>query len=144
MKEGNLSLEERWVLGIWDGHDAGAALVRGEKILVAVNEERLTRRKLEVGFPRLSIGACLNHAGLAPADIGTVAASTTDPAKTLTRLLPRPQGGVLPHPPPEEGPASRRSLQEGLQVPLHGTPAEFYLQNAQPALAGRAPLGDGL
>jgi len=86
--EGDLSLEEQWVLGIWDGHDAGAALVRGEQIVVAVNEERLTRRKLEVGFPRLSIEACLTHAGLAPADIGTVAASTSDPAKTLTRLLP--------------------------------------------------------
>ena len=76
------------VLGIWDGHDAGAALVKGEEVLCAVNEERLTRRKLEVGFPRLSIGACLAFAGIAPADIETVAASTTDPAKTLTRLLP--------------------------------------------------------
>jgi len=81
-------LKEGFVLGIWDGHDAGAALVRGEEILVAVNEERLTRRKLEVGFPNLSIEACLKHAGLAPADVGIVAASTTDPAKTLTRLLP--------------------------------------------------------
>ena len=53
-----------------------------------MNEERLTRRKLEVGFPRLSIGACLEHAGLVPAEIRTVAASTTDPAKTLTRLFP--------------------------------------------------------
>ncbi len=76
------------MLGIWDGHDAGAALVKGEEILVAVNEERLTRRKLEVGFPGLSIEACLTHAGICPADIETVAASTTDPAKTLTRLLP--------------------------------------------------------
>ncbi|MBA4421783.1 MAG: hypothetical protein C0390_01630 [Syntrophus sp. (in: bacteria)] len=81
-------MEERWVLGIWDGHDSGAALIKGEKILVAVNEERLTRRKLEVGFPGLSIEACLKHAGIRPADVGTVAASTTDPAKTLTRLLP--------------------------------------------------------
>jgi carbamoyltransferase len=82
-------LNEQRVLGIWDGHDAGAALVAGEEILFAVNEERLTRRKLEVGFPRLSIGACLEHAGLVPAQIRTVAASTTDPAKTLTRLFPR-------------------------------------------------------
>ncbi|MHB8909259.1 MAG: carbamoyltransferase C-terminal domain-containing protein [Syntrophales bacterium] len=76
------------VLGIWDGHDAGAALVEGEELLFAVNEERLTRRKLEVGFPRLSINACLESAGLTPADIETVAASTTDPAKTLTRFFP--------------------------------------------------------
>jgi len=81
-------LNERLVLGIWDGHDAGAALVAGGEILFAVNEERLTRRKLEVGFPRLSIRSCLEHAGLVPAEIRTVAASTTDPAKTLTRLFP--------------------------------------------------------
>ena len=76
------------MLGIWDGHDAGAALIRGGEICVAVNEERLTRRKLEVGFPCLAIGACLKQAGLLPADVGTVAASTSDPAKTLTRLIP--------------------------------------------------------
>ncbi len=81
-------MNKELVLGIWDGHDAGAALVKGEELLCAVNEERLTRRKLEVGFPRLSIGACLAFAGITPADIETVAASTTDPAKTLTRLLP--------------------------------------------------------
>ena len=81
-------LNERLVLGIWDGHDAGAALIAGGEILFAVNEERLTRRKLEVGFPRLSISSCLEHAGLVPAEIRTVAASTTDPAKTLTRLFP--------------------------------------------------------
>jgi len=82
-------MKDRLVLGIWDGHDAGAALIEGDGILCAVNEERLTRRKLEVGFPRLSIEACLKSAGCAPADIRTVAASTTDPAKTLTRLFPR-------------------------------------------------------
>ncbi|HOF06096.1 MAG TPA: carbamoyltransferase C-terminal domain-containing protein [Syntrophales bacterium] len=80
--------DPEFVLGIWDGHDAGAALVRGGELVCAVNEERLTRRKLEVGFPRLAIGACLEFAGLAPADIRHIAASTTDPAKTLTRLFP--------------------------------------------------------
>jgi carbamoyltransferase len=77
-----------WILGIWDGHDAGAALLRGDQIIFAINEERLSRRKLDVGFPRLSIGACLDYASLSAADIRRIAASTTDPAKTLTRLLP--------------------------------------------------------
>jgi carbamoyltransferase len=82
-------LSNKIILGIWDGHDAGAALVSDDEILFAINEERLTRRKLEVGFPTLSIQACLKTAGLAPRDIATVAASTTDPAKTLTRLFPK-------------------------------------------------------
>ncbi len=76
------------VLGIWDGHDAGAALLRGGDVLFAINEERLSRRKLDVGFPHLSIAACLKFAGLEASQIRTVAASTTDPAKTLTRLFP--------------------------------------------------------
>ena len=77
-----------FVLGLWDGHDAGAALLRGGEVLFAINEERLTRRKLEVGFPGRSIAACLEFAGLVPGDLKYIAASTTDPAKTLTRLFP--------------------------------------------------------
>ncbi|OPY88547.1 MAG: Decarbamoylnovobiocin carbamoyltransferase [Syntrophus sp. PtaU1.Bin208] len=81
-------MKENYVLGIWDGHDAGAALLEGSRIVFAVNEERLSRRKLEVGFPRRSIEACLSYAAISPADVGIIAASTTDPAKTLTRIFP--------------------------------------------------------
>jgi len=75
-------------LGIWDGHDAGAALLEGGRVVAAVNEERLTRRKLDVGFPARSIEACLAFAGLSPKDVTRIAACTSDPAKTLTRLVP--------------------------------------------------------
>jgi carbamoyltransferase len=76
------------VLGIWDGHDAGAALLQNGTLSVAINEERLTRRKLEVRFPRRSIAACLAFAGLTPSDVNLVAVSTSDPAKTLGRWWP--------------------------------------------------------
>lgn len=76
------------ILGIWDGHDAGAALLQDGVLRVAVNEERLSRRKLEIGFPARSIAACLAMAGLEPGDVHAVAASTSDPAKTLGRLWP--------------------------------------------------------
>ncbi len=82
-------LKQNHVLGIWDGHDAGAALVKGDKIVFAVNEERFTRRKLEAGFPSRSIKACLEYAGIPPSAVADIAASTSDPAKTLTRLSPR-------------------------------------------------------
>lgn len=72
-------------LGIWDGHDAGAAIVEDGKILFAINEERLSRRKLDVGFPKLSIQQALD-AG--QGEVDEVAISTTDLAKTLTRLFP--------------------------------------------------------
>ena len=76
------------ILGIWDGHDSGAALLQDGRIVFAVNEERLSRRKLEVAFPDRSIAACLGHAGLRPDQIDIVAASTSDPAKTLGRVWP--------------------------------------------------------
>ena len=81
--------DEKLILGIWDGHDAGAALVKGDRLLSAVNEERLSRRKLEVGFPEKSIAACLQIAGVRPADLSTVALSTSDFSKTLTRVFPK-------------------------------------------------------
>jgi len=76
------------VLGVWDGHDAGAALVEDGLVKVAVNEERYSKRKLHVGFPHESIKGCLEFAGLKPGDVDTVAFTTTDFAKTLTRAIP--------------------------------------------------------
>jgi carbamoyltransferase len=76
------------VLGIWDGHDAGAALLQDGRLRVAINEERLTRRKLEVRFPSRSIAACLSIGGVTPGDVDLVAVSTSDPAKTLGRWWP--------------------------------------------------------
>jgi len=55
---------------------------------VAINEERLSRRKLETRFPHLAIQACLRHAHLQPKDIDTVAYCTLDVSKTLRRLFP--------------------------------------------------------
>jgi carbamoyltransferase len=76
------------VLGVWDGHDAGAVLLQDGRLRFAVNEERLTRRKLEIRFPTRSIEACLASTGLAADQIDLVAASTSDPAKTLSRWWP--------------------------------------------------------
>jgi carbamoyltransferase len=75
-------------LGIWDGHDAGAALFEDGRLVFAVNEERLSRRKLEVRFPGQAIAMCLAETGHASRDVSLVACSTTDPAKTLTRYFP--------------------------------------------------------
>ena len=76
------------ILGIWDGHDSGAALLQDGTLRFAVNEERFSRRKLEVVFPVRSIEACLRAAGLEPGDIQVVAATTSDPAKALGRIWP--------------------------------------------------------
>jgi carbamoyltransferase len=76
------------ILGVWDGHDSGAALLVDGRLAVAVNEERFTRRKLEVAFPARSIAVCLEMSGLDARAIDAVAVSTADVAKTLSRWLP--------------------------------------------------------
>lgn len=61
------SLREPYILGLNDSHDGSACLLHGERLLFAVKEERLTRRKHQ----RISTGAlcgsiiyCLNAAGI--------------------------------------------------------------------------------
>lgn len=76
------------VLGLWDGHDSGAAILVDGTLAAAANEERFTRRKLEVAFPDRSIEACLDLAGIRPDRVDIVAASTTDVAKAVARVWP--------------------------------------------------------
>ncbi len=60
------------ILGIHDGHDAGAALIDGER-LFAVNEERLNRVKKYRGFPELSVRKVMEMADASPEDIEIIA-----------------------------------------------------------------------
>jgi len=62
------------ILGIHDGHDAGAALINGDKIH-AVNEERLSREKYHRGFPEMSIREVIRLSDLEAKDIDKVAAA---------------------------------------------------------------------
>jgi carbamoyltransferase len=43
------------ILGIYDNHDAGAALIVNGKVIEIAEEERFSRVKMECGFPKLSI-----------------------------------------------------------------------------------------
>jgi carbamoyltransferase len=61
------------VLGIWDGHNASACLVEAGRIVAAVAEERLSRVKMQPGFPARAIESVLKLAGTSPDDVGTVA-----------------------------------------------------------------------
>ena len=77
-----------YVLGIWDGHDAGACIVEDGKIKIAINEERLTRKKLDIGFPEKSIRACLDYLRLKPTDINAIATVGTQLSRILSRSFP--------------------------------------------------------
>lgn len=77
-----------YILGIWDGHDSGAALVDEKRIIYAANEERFTKRKLEVNFPYNAIKAALDYENIKPSDVEHVAFTTTEFTKTLERIFP--------------------------------------------------------
>jgi carbamoyltransferase len=77
-----------YILGLWDGHDAGAALLEDDRIVFASNEERYTKRKLEIKFPYNSIRAALAYAHIQPTDVKVIAFPTTEFAKTLSRVFP--------------------------------------------------------
>src|SRR5262245_17802846 len=53
-------------------HDSAAALVVDGLPVCAVQEERLSRRKNDAGFPINAISWCLDHAGLEPSDLDAV------------------------------------------------------------------------
>ena len=61
-------------LGInYGSHDSAAAIACEGKILFAIAEERLSRKKHDGGFPVLAITAALSHAGAKLADVDEVA-----------------------------------------------------------------------
>ena len=75
-------------LGVWDGHDAGAAVVGPGGLLAAVSEERLSRVKNQGGWPTSAIEAALQVAGCTARDIAQVAVAGTTgrlPARLLDK-----------------------------------------------------------
>jgi len=64
-----------YVLGIHDGHNASAVLLKDGRIIAGVQEERPRGLKNALGMPRAAINDVLSQAGLGPADVDWVALS---------------------------------------------------------------------
>ena len=62
-----------YVLGIHDGHNASAVLLKDGRIVAGVQEERPLGIKNALGMPRAAIEDVLSQAGVTPADIDYVA-----------------------------------------------------------------------
>ncbi len=69
------------ILGISTGHDSGAAIIIDGKIVSAINEERLNRKKMYWGFPDLSIPEVIRLAGILPKHIEHVAIAGSSATK---------------------------------------------------------------
>ena len=102
----------------------------------AVNEERAHPAKARSRLPSTrAIETCPWRRS--PGDITEVAATTTDPAKTLTRALPELEGAVLPDPPAQSAPGrGLEPLKRGVQVPFHDVAAERGVSAALSAPRG--------
>ena len=67
--------EQPWVLGISASHNGAVCLLHGDEIVVAIQEERLSRFKRHRLYgrgPSLAAKYCLEYAGLNPADLDLV------------------------------------------------------------------------
>ena len=64
------------ILGIHDGHNASASLLKNGKLICSIAEERLSRQKNHYGFPFKSIDCVLSSANLTIKDIDFVAMSS--------------------------------------------------------------------
>ncbi|HEY3244486.1 MAG TPA: carbamoyltransferase N-terminal domain-containing protein, partial [Phycisphaerae bacterium] len=65
-----------YILGVHDGHNASAAILKNGELLFAIQEERVSGIKNHNGFPFKSIKACLDFAGIGPPDVAQLALAT--------------------------------------------------------------------
>ncbi len=64
--------EEPWILGISASHNGSACLLKGDEIVVAIQEERLSRFKrhrIHGAGPSRAVAYCLNYAGIDPREL---------------------------------------------------------------------------
>ena len=54
-------------------HDSAAAILKDEKVIAAVEEERLSRKKFDDGFPKQAINWCLKESGISSKNIDSIA-----------------------------------------------------------------------
>ncbi|HEY0729355.1 MAG TPA: carbamoyltransferase C-terminal domain-containing protein [Pyrinomonadaceae bacterium] len=67
--------KQPWVLGISASHNGSVCLLRGDEIVVAIQEERLSRFKRHRIYgsgPSLAAAYCLNYAGIDPSELDLV------------------------------------------------------------------------
>jgi len=87
------------ICGIWDGHDASAALVIDGRPVAALAEERPSRVKMKRGFPGLALASLLESAGLSANDVDLVAIAGIHgraPLRLLERFYQRQGRGKGP------------------------------------------------
>ncbi len=77
---------EPWVLGLASSHNGAACLLHGDRVVAAIQEERLLRMKraeIHAGESSLAVQYCLNAGGITAADLDAVVNCPTEPADSV-------------------------------------------------------------
>lgn len=92
-----------WVLGVSNSHNGAVCLLEGDRIVAAVQEERLSRRKRQRIYgakPSLALTYCLEQAGIQASDLDLVVycsqarATTPDEDMHLNPVLQTQHHGI--------------------------------------------------
>jgi len=93
--------KQPWILGISASHNGSACLLRGDEIVVAIQEERLSRFKrhrIHGAGPSKSVAYCLNYSGIEPSDLSLVVLSVQGRLQDETNDIRRdPLLNVISH-----------------------------------------------
>ena len=79
-------------LGVHDGHNATACLIKDGRILACIPEERLNREKNYCGIPGGAIRRCLEVAGVSPGEVDAVGVAGLLPPVYSLREIKTPVG----------------------------------------------------
>lgn len=80
-------MSQEWILGLNAYHaDAAACLVRGGEVVVAIEEERLSRVKHATGLPVRAVAACLETVGIELGQVTHMAVNRNPRARLLDKL----------------------------------------------------------
>lgn len=66
------------ILGIHDGHNATAAVIKDGKIIACISEERFSRTKNEAGYPLRAVNHLLHTLDIQPQQLDAIALATKD------------------------------------------------------------------
>jgi len=97
----NILKNDVYVLGTGLSHDGSTCLLKNGEICVAVEKERLTRRKHDGGNDALAINYCLNKAGITIKDVALIVQHSTwgqflDDNSFYQGPRPIPEGAGIP------------------------------------------------
>jgi carbamoyltransferase len=74
--------KEPWIMGISLSHNGAICLLKGSEIVVAIQEERLSRKKRDFIYgaqPARALNYCLDYAGIGLADLSVIIISASGP-----------------------------------------------------------------